>query len=75
MKKKSLKGLKLNKSQVSKVNNVSGGRAPYRHSDWCPTDYCPKEPDPTPETIPHSKCNNCGSAFDRTCGSMIGFCD
>lgn len=73
MKKKKFNGLSLNKKQISKVDNVSGGRPPYRPSDWCPTEGCIKEPGPTPETLPHTKCN-CGSNFATTCGSAIGHC-
>lgn len=73
MKKRNLKGLSLNKKQISKIDNVSGGRPPYQPSDLCPTEGCIEEPGPTPETSPHSVCN-CGSDFATTCGSAIGHC-
>ena len=63
----------MNKNQISKVDNVSGGRSPYGSSDWSPTEGCIEDPEQTPETLHHTKCN-CGSNFTMTCGSVIGHC-
>ncbi|MCH2193928.1 hypothetical protein [Kordia sp.] len=55
------------------MDNVSGGRSPYGSSDWSPTEGCIEDPEQTPETLHHTKCN-CGSNFTMTCGSVIGHC-
>ncbi|MBC8755653.1 hypothetical protein H2O64_13325 [Kordia sp. YSTF-M3] len=68
MKKRNVKTLRLNKSNVSKFNNILGGRAPGGGgSDPVGiTDDCPP-------SLPHTDCY-CGSDFKNGCGSIIGHC-
>ena len=69
MKKRKVNSLRLNKNNVSNLNNVFGGRAPGNGSVSDPvgiTDGCPP-------SLPHTDCN-CGSNFNLGCGSIINHC-
>lgn len=69
MKKIKVKSLRLNKNNVSNLNEVTGGRAPGNGTISDPigiTDGCPP-------SLPHTDCY-CGSDFNKGCGSIITHC-
>lgn len=69
MKKRKVNSLQLNKNNVSNLNAIFGGRAPGGGTISDPvgiTDDCPP-------SLPHTDCN-CGSDFNKGCGSIIGHC-
>ncbi len=69
MKKQHFKSLTLNKKSISHLSFLKGGRAPGNDTISDPvgiTDDCPP-------SIPHTDCN-CGSDFNKGCGSIIGHC-
>jgi hypothetical protein len=68
MKKRKVKSLRLNKNNVSNLSTVFGGRAPgsLGSNPAALSDDCLP-------SLPHTDCN-CGSDFNKGCGSIIGHC-